>query len=615
MTAAAVWQFVFRRVAFYVSVATLIAHYVIEVDYLLTRWLAWHWFSHAIYFALPLHKASVFVGQFNPASVEFHLLHGVSLGLACVSVLVFFLVQFDLAVDFNQRQFPADFSAVGSAFVNAHAYFVPALLHLIDLWLNCKPLRLHHNKDRASWIGAPALLVVRIMWIYASPVLLLLALELLDERYFAISTVYGFARDDSNLLLILSILGVVLFATVAFVAVLVRPSHRSRGLGGAPSEKDSLLGGGGSRYDFLDSDREYSADHDDENAAGARRSLDDAHETAASTGAALSRLNSTSPAPVATAPPATVRRSQALLPAPVFPPERAADVPRLLAHEPTRVAVSMARLVNDLSTIDDMSALLLSEDRSSFTLWCNALIHVECRAGNDPKSMFREHSRAGRAVQEFVRLSKPVEFAKPIVAAIRHYAAAHAFPPVAPANVGAGEVQRLKELIEAVMGGVVLAMKKMPAQILDFAHELETAALAQFDGAAAMRIVGSFAFVHVFNPVITEPNQFGLEPQVIPASNKANASAALRLVANALLLLACGDDETIRGDPVLRRLRSTFAEQKNSMALVLQTIAAGAPAQLHNQPPMRVAMDRLAGAMDNVYQFAMSNRASLEAAK
>jgi hypothetical protein len=455
----AVWQFVFRRAAFYVSVATLIAHYVIEVDYLLTRWLAWHWFSHAIYFALPLHKAATFAGHYNPASVEFHLLHGVSLGLACVAALVFFLVQFDLAMDFNERQFPADFSAVGTAFINVHAYFVPVLLHLVDLWLDCKPLRLHHNKDKESWIGAPAMLVVRIIWIYAAPVLMLLALELLDDRYFAISTVYGFARDDSKLLLILSILGVVLFATVAFVAVLVRPSHRRRA---GPSEHDSLLGGG-SRYEFLDSDRDTDDDElwlsrrGDNAAGGARRSSLDGHDAAATTtgGAPLSRLQSASPAPLASAPPSTtVRRSQALLPAPVFPPERAADVPRLLAHEPTRTAVSMARLVNDLSTIDDMSVLLLSEDRSSFTLWCNALIHVECRADNDPKTMFREHSRAGRAVQEFVRLSKPVEFAKPIVAAIRHYAAAHAFPPVAPANVGAGEVQRLKELTEAVMGGV-----------------------------------------------------------------------------------------------------------------------------------------------------------------
>jgi hypothetical protein len=610
----ALWQFVFRRAAFYVSLATLTAHYLIEVDYLLTRWVAWHWLSHAIYFALPLHKSSVFAGQYNPASVEFHLLHGVSMGLACVAVLVFFLVQFDLAEDFNSRQFPADFSPVGMAFVNVHAYFVPLLMHLVDLWLNRVPLRLHHNKS--SWIGAPAMLIVRLIWFFSAPALLLLALELLDDRYFAISTVYGFDRSESNLLLILTILGVVFFATVVFAAVIVRPSQRRRGRGAPLSEADSLLGSRG-RYSFLDSDDELELFRQTRNGgvenggvdAPRRRSSLDGHD------APLSRLNSTSPAPPP--PPATTthRRSQAHLPAPVFPPERAADVPRLLAHEPTRVAVAMARLANDLSTIDDMSALLLSEDRSSFALWCNALIHVECRSNGDTKALFREHSRAGRAVQELVRLSKPVEFAKPIVSAIRHYASAHSFPPVTPANVGAGEVQRLKELIEAVMDGVVLAMKKMLASILDFAHELETAALAQFDGATAMRIVGTFAFVHVFNPVITEPQQFGLEPQVIPASNKANAAAALRLVADALLLLACGDDETIRADPVLRRLRSTFAEQKNSMALVLQTIAAGAPAQLHNQPPLRVAMDRLAGAMDNVYQFAMSNRATLEAAK
>jgi hypothetical protein len=181
----ALWQFVFRRAAFYVSLATLAAHYLIEVDYLLTRWVAWHWLSHAIYFALPLHKSSVFAGQYNPASVEFHLLHGVSMGLACVAVLVFFLVQFDLAEDFNSRHFPADFSPVGMAFVNVHAYFVPLVMHLVDLWLN--RVRFGCTTTRTERRGS-----VRLhCWSCESHVvllprrlLLLLALELLVERYF-----------------------------------------------------------------------------------------------------------------------------------------------------------------------------------------------------------------------------------------------------------------------------------------------------------------------------------------------------------------------------------------------------------------------------------------------
>jgi hypothetical protein len=297
---------------------------------------------------------------------------------------------------------------------------------------------------------------------------------------------------------------------------------------------------------------------------------------------------------------------------PVFPPANAAEVPRLLAHEPTRTAVAMAKIAVGMSLIDDMAALLLSEDRQSFVLWVAALVNVEARTV-EPTQLLREKSRAGRAVQEFVRLARPALIA-PVVQAIRHFAASTSrFPATKPSDVGSAEVQRLKELLEAVVGGIVTAAKKLPKELLDLGREIEAAASAQFTTQVAAQALGTFAIVHVFGPIVADPEKFGLEASAIQASNRANAVAALQLVRDALLLLAHGDDAAVGRDPVLRRLKSTFAESRNSMTLVVQTLAHGAPPSLIAEAPVRVPLDRLAGAMSSAFAFINANSVTIKA--
>lgn len=614
MTALSFVQQSYRRAVFLVCVATLFAYGVVGAQHLLTPWLAWTWLAHAIYFSLPLHKATVFAGGANPESFYFMLVHGWSFGSAWLGALIFFLVEFYLDNDFNAKFYNLnELTPVAIAFLQLHGYFVPLLAHLIDLALGVTHHRLHHNK--ASWVGSVGVLALRILWFFASPLLAALGIELLSPNTFALAAVYGFV-DANKMTVVLSLAATSLAATIVFVAVVIRPGRRrDRSNGNArPSERDALLGGAAAA--FLDSDEEAAPVADGKpKRTRSRLYGDDDGASPMSSTKAIARA-STPPPPAATAAASAAavsaaRLSRAQLPAPVFPPAGAADVPRLLAHEPTNVALSMAKLSNDQTLIDDMSALLLSEDRRSFVVWVSALLSHETRVGSAATLLRGDSSRAGRAVQEFVRLSRPADFTKPIVQAIRHFAAEHRFPSVAPAEVGSAEVQRLKELFDAVLGGIVAALKKMPRELLDLGHELETAALAQFNAQVASQAVGTLAMQHIFGPVVAAPESFGLEASAVAASNRANASAALQLVAHALLLLARGDDETIKNDPVLRRLKSTFADSKNSLALVLQTVAAGAPSVLHSEPPLRVPLDRLAGAMETTFRFINANGAAL----
>jgi hypothetical protein len=601
-------QHAFRRACFLTVAFTLFA-YGAGSRTLLTPWLSLHWIVHLVHFSVPLHKQVAFVGRPNPDSLVFQLVHGVSLGLAFMAVLVFCLVEF-LLVGFNDA-FYQQLSALDLAGLQIHGYFVPLILHAIETFLSFKVLRTHHNKS--SWVSYTGVLVLRLLWTFSAPLLFLLAIELLSPTAFSLASVYGFAQPQ-KMTVVLSLAGVSLLSTVIFVAVFIRPGARGRAkraaaAAAAASEADALLPA--SSIDFLDSDEELQRPIGGGLSQRVRSRVfeDDNDERRSTPLSSTVAIAVAAPAPVVAVAP---RQSRAHLPAPVFPPANAADVPRLLAHEPTRTAVAMAKIAGDMSLIDDMTALLLSEDRQSFVLWVTALVNVEARAV-EPAQLLREQSRAGRAVQEFVRLARPALIA-PVVQAIRHFAASTSrFPATKPSDVGSAEVQRLKELLEAVVGGIVAAAKKLPKELLDLGREIEAAASAQFTAQVAAQALGTFAVVHVFGPVVVDPEKFGLEASAIQASNRANAVAALQLVRDALLLLAHGDDAAVNRDPVLRRLKSTFAESRNSMTLVVQTLAHGAPPSLIAEAPVRVPLDRLAGAMSSAFAFINANAVTIKA--